>query len=60
MFAMAGISSHNASMNRNLDMALIRTFITVAAAARGRGEIFHMKAIPIFAVTCTAATMSVE
>ena len=37
----------------------IRTFITVAAAARGRGEIFHMKAIPIFAVTCTAATMSV-
>ena len=38
----------------------IRTFITVAAAARGRGEIFHMKAIPIFAVTCTAATMSVE
>jgi aromatic ring-opening dioxygenase catalytic subunit (LigB family) len=38
----------------------IRTFITVAAAARGKGEIFHMKAIPIFAVTCTAATMSVE
>ena len=38
----------------------IRTFISVAAAARGRGEIFHMKAIPIFAVTCTAATMSVQ
>ncbi|RYF72674.1 MAG: extradiol ring-cleavage dioxygenase [Comamonadaceae bacterium] len=38
----------------------IRTFLAVAAAARGRGEIFHMKAIPIFAVTCTAATMSVE
>ena len=38
----------------------IRTFITVAAAARGRGEIYHMKAIPIFAVTCTAASMSVE
>jgi len=38
----------------------IRTFISVAAAARGKGEIFHMKAIPIFAVTCTAATMSVE
>ncbi|RYZ13110.1 MAG: extradiol ring-cleavage dioxygenase [Comamonadaceae bacterium] len=37
----------------------IRTFITVAAAARGRGEIFHMKAIPIFAVTCTAAAMSI-
>lgn len=38
----------------------IRTFISVAAAARGKGEILHMKAIPIFAVTCTAATMSVE
>ena len=38
----------------------IRTFISVAAAARGRGEVFHMKAIPIFAVTCTAATMSVQ
>jgi aromatic ring-opening dioxygenase catalytic subunit (LigB family) len=38
----------------------IRTFLRVAAAARGKGEIFHMKAIPIFAVTCTAATMSVE
>ena len=38
----------------------IRTFLSVAAAARGKGEIFHMKAIPIFAVTCTAATMSVE
>ncbi len=37
----------------------IRTFLSVAAAARGQGEIFHMKAIPIFAVTCTAATMSV-
>ncbi|KWT70656.1 MULTISPECIES: extradiol ring-cleavage dioxygenase [unclassified Variovorax] len=37
----------------------IRTFLTVAAAARGRGEILHMKPIPIFAVTCTAATMSV-
>ena len=38
----------------------IRTFITVAAAARGHGTIFHMKAIPIFAVTCTAAVMSVQ
>ena len=37
----------------------IRTFLAVAAAARGRGEIFHMKAIPIFAVTCIAAVMSV-
>ena len=31
----------------------------VAAAARGKGEVFHMKAIPIFAVTCTAATMTI-
>jgi 2,3-dihydroxyphenylpropionate 1,2-dioxygenase len=38
----------------------IRTFLSVAAAARGKGEILHMKAIPIFAVTCTAATMSIE
>lgn len=38
----------------------IRTFIAVAAAARGRGEIHYMNAIPIFAVTCTAASMSVE
>ena len=37
----------------------IRAFISVAAAARGRGSILHMKPIPIFAVTCTAATMSV-
>ncbi|MDM0071540.1 extradiol ring-cleavage dioxygenase [Variovorax sp. J31P207] len=37
----------------------IRTFVTVAAAARGQGEIFYMKAIPIFAVTCTSAAMSV-
>ncbi|MDB5870717.1 MAG: extradiol ring-cleavage dioxygenase [Ramlibacter sp.] len=38
----------------------IRTFITVAAAARGKGELLHFKPIPIFAVSCTAATMSVE
>lgn len=38
----------------------IRTFITVAAAARGQGEILHCKPIPIFAVSCTAATMTVE
>lgn len=38
----------------------IRTFITVAAAARGRGTVLHMKPIPIFAVTCTAATMSIQ
>jgi len=38
----------------------IRTFITVAAAARGRGTVLHFKPIPIFAVSCTAATMTVE
>jgi aromatic ring-opening dioxygenase catalytic subunit (LigB family) len=37
----------------------IRTFLSVAAAARGRGEVLHFKPIPIFAVSCTAATMSV-
>jgi aromatic ring-opening dioxygenase catalytic subunit (LigB family) len=38
----------------------IRTFITVAAAARGEGEVLHFKSIPIFAVSCTAATMTVQ
>ena len=28
-------------------------------AARGQGEIFYMEPIPIFAVTCTAATMAI-
>ena len=37
----------------------IRTFVSVAAAAGGRGTIHHMQAIPIFAVTCTAAAMSI-
>jgi len=38
----------------------IRTFIAVAAAARGRGEIRHYAPIPIFSVGCTVATMSIE
>jgi aromatic ring-opening dioxygenase catalytic subunit (LigB family) len=38
----------------------IRTYLAVAAAARGRGEVLHFKPIPIFAVSCTAATMTVE
>ena len=38
----------------------IRTFLAVAAAARGRGQVLHFKPIPIFAVSCTAATMSVQ
>ncbi len=37
----------------------IRTFISVAAAARGRGRLCHYRAIPIFAVGCTVATMSI-
>jgi aromatic ring-opening dioxygenase catalytic subunit (LigB family) len=38
----------------------IRTFIAVAAAARGRGELRHYAAIPIFSVGCTVATMSIQ
>ena len=38
----------------------IRTFIAVAAAARGRGEIRHYAPIPIFSVGCTVATMSIQ
>jgi len=37
----------------------IRTFISVAAAARGKGEVQHYRPIPIFAVGCTVAVMSV-
>jgi 2,3-dihydroxyphenylpropionate 1,2-dioxygenase len=37
----------------------IRTFISVAAAARGRGQLQHYAPIPIFAVGCTIATMDV-
>jgi aromatic ring-opening dioxygenase catalytic subunit (LigB family) len=37
----------------------IRTFISVAAAARGSGRLHHYRAIPIFAVGCTVATMSI-
>ena len=37
----------------------IRTFISVAAAARGRGELQHYAPIPIFAVGCTIAVMNV-
>ena len=38
----------------------IRTLITVAAAARGRGELRHYAPIPIFSVGCTVATMSIQ
>jgi aromatic ring-opening dioxygenase catalytic subunit (LigB family) len=37
----------------------IRTFISVAAAARGRGHLQHYSPIPIFAVGCTVAVMDV-
>jgi len=37
----------------------IRTFISVAAAARGRGQVQHYTPIPIFAVGCTIATMDI-
>jgi len=38
----------------------IRTFIAVAAAARGQGELRHYAPIPIFSVGCTVATMSIQ
>jgi hypothetical protein len=37
----------------------IRTFISVAAAARGAGHLQHYRPIPIFAVGCTVATMDI-
>ncbi len=37
----------------------IRTFISVAAAARGAGHLHHYRPIPIFAVGCTIATMDI-
>jgi len=37
----------------------IRTFISVAAAAQGRGSVQFYRPIPIFAVGCTIATMSI-
>jgi aromatic ring-opening dioxygenase catalytic subunit (LigB family) len=38
----------------------IRTFISVAAAAKGQGELQHYAPIPIFSVGCTVAVMDVE
>ncbi len=37
----------------------IRTLISIAAAARGQGRVQHYRPIPIFAVGCTVATMSI-
>ena len=38
----------------------IRTFLAVAAAARGRGSVQHYRPIPIFSVGCTVASMTIE
>jgi aromatic ring-opening dioxygenase catalytic subunit (LigB family) len=38
----------------------IRTFVAVAAAAKGRGTVHCYEPIPIFSVGCTIATMTVE
>lgn len=38
----------------------IRTFIAAAAAARGKGTVHFYAPIPIFAVGCTVATMSID
>jgi 2,3-dihydroxyphenylpropionate 1,2-dioxygenase len=37
----------------------IRTFISVAAAAQGRGSVKYYRPIPIFSVGCTVATMDI-
>jgi aromatic ring-opening dioxygenase catalytic subunit (LigB family) len=37
----------------------IRTFISIAAAAQGRGSLKYYRPIPIFSVGCTVATMDV-
>ena len=37
----------------------IRNFIAVAAAAGGQGTVHHYRPIPIFAVGCTTASMSI-
>ena len=37
----------------------IRTFISVAAAARGTGHLQHYAPIPIFAVGCTIGVMDI-
>src|SRR5690606_13637245 len=38
----------------------IRTFISVAAAARGQGTLHFAQPIPIFAVNCTVGTMDIR
>jgi aromatic ring-opening dioxygenase catalytic subunit (LigB family) len=38
----------------------IRTFISIAAAAGGKGHVRHYRPIPIFAVGCTVAAMDIR
>jgi len=37
----------------------IRTFVSIAAAAKGKGAVQHYRPIPIFSVGCTIGTMSI-
>jgi 2,3-dihydroxyphenylpropionate 1,2-dioxygenase len=37
----------------------IRTFIAAAAAAKGKGTLHYCEPIPVFAVSCTVATMEI-
>ncbi len=37
----------------------IRTFVSIAAAAKGKGVVQHYRPIPIFSVGCTIGTMSI-
>ena len=38
----------------------IRSFIAVAAAAGGRGELWYYQPMPIFSIGCTVAVMNIE
>jgi hypothetical protein len=38
----------------------IRTFVCLAGAARGAGEIRHFQPIPIFSTTCTLGVMEIQ
>ena len=38
----------------------IRTFISIAAAAQGVGSLQYYRPIPIFAVGCTIASMTIR
>jgi 2,3-dihydroxyphenylpropionate 1,2-dioxygenase len=38
----------------------IRNFIAVAAAAGGRGDVWHYEPMPIFSIGCTVAVMDTQ